>query len=203
MVNENIFRKLRTTLTRIYVILLAMLAILSTSKWENVQIAGSAFFLMGTFLVGVATVGRIWCSMYISGYKSKKLITIGPYSLCRNPLYFFSMLGGIGVGLATTTLTIPFLVLIVFAIYYPNVIQREQNRLSELHNDKYSDYCKKTPSFIPSFSRFNEPDEYVVNPVIFRRNIFDNLGFIWLVGVAQLIEGLHQAHVLPSVLSLY
>ncbi|MEJ2648879.1 MAG: isoprenylcysteine carboxylmethyltransferase family protein [Sedimentisphaerales bacterium] len=203
MDKPNIFRRLRTTLTRIYVILLAALAIVSTSKWQNFEIVGSVFFLIGTILVGVATIGRIWCSMYISGYKSKTLITIGPYSLCRNPLYFFSMLGGVGVGLATKTLTIPLLVLIVFALYYPNVIQGEQKRLSGLHNDKFDEYCKKTPCFLPSFSNFKEPEEYVVNPVIFRKNIFDNLGFIWLVGVAELIQGLHQAHVLPSLWSLY
>ncbi len=203
MVNDNIFRKLRTTLTRFYVIFLLILVIISQSKWKSDEITGSVFFLFGAILVGIATIGRIWCSMYISGYKSKNLVTIGPYSLCRNPLYFFSMLGGIGVGLATETLIIPLLVFVVFALYYPNVIQREQVRLSELHNSKYEEYCKKTPCFLPSFSLFNEPDEYVVNPRTFRRNIFDNLGFFWLVGFAQLIEGLHQANVLPSFFSLY
>ena len=203
MFNENIFRKLRTTLTKIYVVLLVILTLISKSKWDIFQIIGSSFFLVGAILVGIATIGRIWCSMYISGYKSKTLITMGPYSLCRNPLYFFSMLGGIGVGLATETLTIPLLVLIVFALFYPNVIQREQKRLSQLHNDKYTEYCDKTPCFIPSFSHFYEPDKYIVNPVTFRKNIFDNLGFVWLIGVAELIEGLHGSHILPVFLTLY
>ena len=200
MVIGNIFRKLRTPLTRIYVILLAFLAIVSTSKWD---ITGSFLFLSGTFLVGIATIGRVWCSMYISGYKSKSLITTGPYSLCRNPLYCFSFLGGVGVGLATETFTIPFLVIIVFVLYYPTVIQREQKRLSQLHNDKYKEYCDKTPCFLPSLSNFNEPAEYLSNPIIFRRSIFDNLGFIWLVGVARLISGLHHANIIPSYFSLY
>jgi protein-S-isoprenylcysteine O-methyltransferase Ste14 len=203
MVREDIFRKLRTTVTRLYVAFLVILAIISTSKWKSDEIAGSAFFLAGVVLVGIATVGRIWCSMYISGYKSKNLITIGPYSLCRNPLYFFSMLGGIGVGLTTETFTIPLLLLVVFALYYPNVIQREQKRLSELHNDKYTEYCKKTPCFLPSFLLFHEPKKYVMNPIIFRRSIFDNLWFIWLIGISELIDGLHQANALPSLFPLY
>lgn len=203
MVNGIIFRKMRTTLTRLYVIFLLILAIISTSKWKSDEITGSAFFLIGAILAGVATIGRIWCSMYISGYKSRNLITIGPYSLCRNPLYFFSMLGGIGVGLSTQTLTIPLLVLVVFALYYPNVIQREQKRLSELHNDKYEEYCKKTPCFLPSFNLFNEPNKYIMNPIIFRKSMFDNLWFIWLIGIAELIEGLHHVHALPSLFPLY
>lgn len=54
-------------------------------------------FLLGLLLVGVATVGRLWCSLYISGHENSELITTGPYSLSRNPLYFFSLPGFAGI----------------------------------------------------------------------------------------------------------
>ncbi|GIS42766.1 MAG: hypothetical protein Ct9H90mP15_08060 [Candidatus Neomarinimicrobiota bacterium] len=31
-------------------------------------------------------------SLYVEGFKTKKLITEGPYSMVRNPLYFFTVL---------------------------------------------------------------------------------------------------------------
>src|SRR5262245_44567857 len=37
------------------------------------------------FLLGAAT--RWWATLYIGGTKNKVLATMGPYSLCRNPLY--------------------------------------------------------------------------------------------------------------------
>jgi hypothetical protein len=123
--------------------------------------------------------------------------------MCRNPLYFFSLLGSLGVGLATETITIPVLILIGFTIYYPHVIKREQNRLIQQHGQEYEKYCDKTPCFIPSISLLSEPDEYVVKPRKFRRNLFDAMGFIWIVGILELIEGLHEANILPVLLNIY
>lgn len=204
MANLNIFRsKWRIILSRIFAVMLTVLILISTSRWESIGILSTIFFLFGAVLVGVATIGRIWCSLYISGYKSQTLVTTGPYSLCRNPLYFFSLLGSLGVGFATETLTIPILIMIGFAIYYPYVIKREHIRLNEVHGEKYRQYCAKIPNFIPSFKFFNEPDEYIVRPKFFRKNILDALGFIWIVGILELIEGLHEANILPVFFSIY
>jgi len=203
MLKENVFRKWRIILSRIYAGFLAVLIIFSTSKWETIGIISTIFFLLGILLVGIATVGRIWCALYISGYKSKTIISTGPYSLCRNPLYFFSFFGSLGVGLATETLLIPALIMIGFVLYYPYVIKKEENKLKDLYGKEYTDYCDRIPSFIPSFSHFVEPEEYIVRPKIFRKNIFDALGFIWIVGILELIEGLHEANILPSFLSIF
>jgi len=203
MAYEKIYRKWRITFSRLFAAALAVVILSSTSKWESIDLVSTVFFLSGAVLVGIATVGRLWCSLYISGYKSKSLVVAGPYSVCRNPLYFFSLLGGIGVGLATETLTIPLLILIGFVIYYPNVINREQKRLAELHGQTYQEYCKKTPCFLPSLSLLYEPDEYSVRPKLFRKNLFDALCFIWIVGILELIEGLHEAQILPVLFGLY
>ena len=42
--------------------------------------------------------------------------------MCRNPLYFFSSVGSIGVSCATETFTIPLLTALAFGIYYPSVM---------------------------------------------------------------------------------
>ena len=55
-----------------------------------------ALELFGVALLAVAAMGRIWCLIYIAGRKNKELCQLGPYSLCRNPLYLFSFVGVIG-----------------------------------------------------------------------------------------------------------
>lgn len=60
---------------------------------EGLEIFGYALLL-------VAAPGRIWCSIYIVGRKDEELCTDGPYSLVRNPLYAFSLLGLVGASSA-------------------------------------------------------------------------------------------------------
>ena len=203
MVSENIFRKLRITLTRIFSIIPIALICVSASYWEDIGIISTILFIIGIFLVGIATIGRVWSSLYISGYKSKTLLTSGPYSMCRNPLYFFSFIGSLGIGLSTETITITVLLMIGFVIYYPYVMKREYKRLISLHGDKYREYCEKTPVFLPSLSLLKEPEEYMVKPIIFRKNLFDAIYFIWIVGFIELIKGLHDANILPIIFRMY
>jgi protein-S-isoprenylcysteine O-methyltransferase Ste14 len=57
-------------------------------------------------LVAVATVGRLWCGIYVFGRKSKALCLDGPYSICRNPLYIFTFLGALGVAAASNRIVL-------------------------------------------------------------------------------------------------
>ena len=90
--------KVRIHISQIFSVLLVVIICLSENSWEyKAPFVTTVLFFFGAVLVGIASIGRLWCSIYIAGYKTKKLIAEGPYSMCRNPLYFFSFLGAIGV----------------------------------------------------------------------------------------------------------
>jgi len=199
----NIIRKKRILLTWGFVAVLAVLILFSNNRWEHIGVWSTIFFLMGAVLVGCATIGRLWCSLYISGHKDKSLIKTGPYSVCRNPLYFFSFLGAAGVGLATEMLTIPAIIIAAFVPYYAFVIKEEQKKLAKTYGEEFDDYCKTTPAFFPSFKLLNEPEEYNVKAKAFRKSLFDALWFIWLVGILELIESFHELGLIPVFIKLY
>ena len=174
------------------------------SKWIRLQpVLESANFLAGCFLAGIASLGRLWCAMYIAGYKTKHLVVEGPYSVSRNPLYFFSMIGGLGVGLATETFTIPVLVLAAFTWYYPYVIRHEEEKLRVRYGDKFEVYFRTVPRFWPKWSLLHEPEEYIVAPKTFRRHIFSALWFIWMIGILELIEMFRELGILSTYFTIY
>ncbi len=180
------------------------LLLTTTSYWETKSETFTfLLFFIGIILVAIASLGRMWCSLYIAGYKDEKLITSGPYSLCRNPLYFFSMLGIIGVGFSTETLTFPFILLFLFALYYPVVIHHEERRLEQFFGPTFIEYKQRVPSFFPKLSLLEEPRQYVVNPKVYRRHIYNALWFIWVVGFIEVIEGLREIGLLGSLWALY
>ena len=190
-------------MTWVFATAVGALILVSRSAWEESSLLSDLLFATGLLLVGVATVGRLWCSLYICGYKTNTLVTAGPYSVCRNPLYLFSLLGGAGVGLATETLTVTLILLVAFALYYPLVILAEERRLRATHGDDFERYAARTPRFWPSFAEIEEPEEYVVKPRRLRKAIFDAMGFIWMAGILEVIEALHEHNALPVFFRLY
>jgi protein-S-isoprenylcysteine O-methyltransferase Ste14 len=160
-------RKYRIFVSQLFAVVLVSLIVFSEGKLEFNELYGGILFLAGVILIGFATVGRLWCAVFIAGYKNNTLVRTGPYSISRNPLYFFSLLGAIGVGLTTETITAPILIAVFFSILYPFVILSEQKKLSKIYKEEFDDYCKTTPAFFPSFKLLKEPEEYTVKPIVF------------------------------------
>lgn len=194
---------IRIILSRIVAIAIFALICVSGSYWEQTnEVVSLVLFVIGIWLVAIASLGRMWCSLYIAGYKDMELITKGPYSLSRNPLYFFSLVGVVGIGFATETFTIPVILLIVFLGYYPFVIRGEEKRLHTIFGKKFVRYRESAPVLIPRSTKADEPETYVVNPKIFRQHLFSALWFVWIVGILELIEGVKEIGVLGSWLTL-
>jgi len=203
MAGKGIAERARTLLIRVTLIGVLVLLLLSDSYWRNSGSLLNVLFPLGVFLAAIGAVGRLWCSVYISGYKTNFLITDGPYAMTRNPLYFFSLIGVIGVALVTETLTLPIVLGAGFVFYYPSVVLGEEGRLAAIHGQDYQDYCQKTPRFFPSFSSLTEPEEYMVRPAIIRKSFIDAIWFIWGIGVIEVIKALHDAAILPVYFRLY
>ncbi len=198
------WERARTRLSKAVGLLLLLLAGMTESNWEqNHDAVATFFFGLGLLLVALACSGRIWCSLYLSGRKDRMLTTEGPYSLCRNPLYFCSALGALGIGFCTETLSYPLLFAAIFALYYPGIIQREEERLLQLFGEAYADYKRSTPRFLPSRKGLKEPPQYLVNPPLFRRHLINDTLFIFLAALLEFVEGLRHAGFAPSLLHLW
>ncbi len=157
---------------------------------------------LGLVLIGVCAFGRLWTLMYISGFKNRRVLTVGPYSIVRHPLYVFSLVGAIGIGLATERASVLALLLGVYAVIYPLVILAEERKLLARHGEAYRAYMARTPRFIPNLALLEEPAEYAVNAQRFRRAFADAMWFVWLYALLELVESLHEAGLLPALAAL-
>lgn len=180
----RVFSQHRIAVSRVFGFAFLAAVLLTGSRWQGTLVAELMFFV-GLMLAAVGMVGRIWCLVYSSGYKSSQLVTAGPYGVSRNPLYFFSFVGLVGIGLCTATLTLTVLVILFFWSVYPSVIDGEEEFLRAKFGARYADYCERTPRFFPSWKLFSEPDSYEVRPKTLRQSLG---GVLWFIGLPALLH---------------
>jgi len=193
----------RIRISQIFGVAFILVYTFSEKKLNGVSAVTETMTVIGILLMIVAIVGRLWCAQYIAGRKTDSLVTEGIYSICRNPLYFFSLTGAIGTGLFTESLVLSLAVPIVFSVIYPITIRNEEKKLLEIHGDAYRNYMSSVPRFIPKWSLFHEPYEYMVNTKIFRREMVDTLAFPGIFLLLEIIEELADAGVIKTFFSLY
>ncbi len=172
-----------------------------SSPYSGLSYLDLAVDFSAFILVITAAFGRLWALAYISGHKTKDLITEGPYSMVRNPLYFFSLIGAVGIGIMTNNVLVFGLIVILFGLYYPFVIRAEENHLREVHGEEFDEYREKTPMFFPRPSLFREPSHYTIDTRLFRRAFFSVMWFPLLFMVLIVIERLHHTGFLPVLLT--
>ncbi|KPA13484.1 nickel-cobalt-cadmium resistance protein [Candidatus Magnetomorum sp. HK-1] len=198
----NFFVKNRILCTRLISIMILLLVLFTSHSWNENSFWDMSIQWIGYGLIVIATLGRIWCFVYISGYKDDQLIMLGPYSLVRNPLYFFSFTGALGLGLASENLLALILIMMLFCILYPAVVDEEESKLQERYGQLFDDYQQKTPRWIPSLKNFQEPEEYLVKPRIFFKAMLESMWFMWFYMILQIIEQLHHLDVIPVIFNI-
>ena len=137
------------------------------------------------FTAGLAI--RLWATLYIGGRKAKGVVEQGPYSVCRNPLYWGTLFVVVSQilllksGIVAAGLVIPVL------IYMCGVVPAEEAYLAEKLGDKYLGYCSRVPRWWPRFSQYKSPETIHLNVRGLRAECVRILGWIWLPFVVQTV----------------
>jgi protein-S-isoprenylcysteine O-methyltransferase Ste14 len=197
--------RIRTRLSRVAGLLVFCFFALCGSKWDAVWsgVIKEVLAFAGLSLVSIAACGRLWCMLYIAGYKTQKLVIAGPYSFCRNPLYLFSLIGSIGMGMGSSTFTVPLIFIVAFSLYYPLTVKKEEDRLLLIHGEAYKTYCAMTPRYWPSFKYFNEPEQYTLDPLIFRKHVGNAVLWVFLFGLWEIFEYMRLEKWIPTLFNVW
>ena len=154
--------KYRMYFLRVCILLLIVLSITNNDfrayTLEITTIESLQMSILGFVLVVFGSFGRIWASLYIEGNKTKNLVTSGPFSMVRNPLYFFSLIMLLGFSLALKAIYLPLALLLIFVLFHVPTIANEERKLRKNHGDKFESYTKSTPRLIPNIFKYKRPD---------------------------------------------
>jgi protein-S-isoprenylcysteine O-methyltransferase Ste14 len=189
------YEKLRINLLRgMFLLLLPILVIVHAPLSETFP--GELMENLGLVLIVGGVLGRAWSILYIGGHKNRKVITDGPYSLCRHPLYLFSTIAVLGFGMMLQSVLLVVVLTGVFggALYY-NAL-REEERLRRMFGPDYDRYARTTPAIIPAIGNFHTKEEVTFSVSQLRQNFWDATVFVALIPLAEILE---WGHSLPGV----
>ncbi|MBM3554436.1 MAG: isoprenylcysteine carboxylmethyltransferase family protein [Alphaproteobacteria bacterium] len=193
--SREILLKARIRHTRLLALALVPGFLVTRGAWE-----GWTHFVLawlGVGLIALCVLGRAYASAFVGGKKNYEVVADGPFSVVRNPLYVFSFIGVIGIGLTTGSVGWAVILGSLFAVYYPAVVEREEAHLTEIFGEAYTAYRAATPRWIPDFSRWRAPDTVSLNPVFLYRTMRDGAWFFVAPPVLAAIRILQDQGTLP------
>lgn len=156
----------------------------------------------GVMLILIGIFGRLWSTLYIGGRKSVEVVTVGPYSVTRNPLYLFSAVAAAGVGAQTGSLWVAGALALLCALAFQVVIRREERYLLGRLGTAYSDYLQLVPRFVPNPFIYRDNPVVCFEPRLLRRTLVDGLVFFVSIPFFEALEWGQQTGTLPVLLNL-
>jgi len=173
--------RLRTTFA-IYLALVAATPLVGPR--EIASGLGHLLGIAGFACVTLACLGRIWCSLFIAGHKDETLVTSGPYAYCRHPLYSFSIVGALGLGLASKSLLLGALVVLFVAGLLTYAASCEEQFLEDAFPEEFKAYVAATPNmWWPAPRKKPLPVQLDVRPAVFWKSFLDAGSFfvLWVL----------------------
>lgn len=159
--------------------------------------------ISGIVLAFICIVGRMWSILYVGAKKNLELVMTGPYSMTRNPLYFFSTIGAVGIGLMYGSLLVALLLgLSVYAVLSVTAA-KEAEYLRTMFGPAYDVYAQRTPMFWPKIALYEDTQEVIFSPKALKRTLLDALPFLAVFPIIETIEYLQETGVLPVLFRLF
>lgn len=157
---------------------------------------------VGIFLIFFAIFGRTWCALHISGSKNARIVDTGPYSLVRNPLYVFSLVGTAGVGAQTSSLVVAAVFTVVIAIVFAVVVRKEEAYLCAKFGPVYEEYRQRVPRFFPSFAAYKDVSRLTIDLRLVRRTFIESCYFLVAIPAFDTLELARDYGWIPHILHL-
>lgn len=166
-------------------------------SWADIlaETVGWPLFIAGATL-------RFWATLYVGGRKREMVVSDGPYSVCRNPLYIGSLLLALSAGLFVQSVTFAAGVGLTALGYMLVTVPVEERFLSERLGEEYQAYCRRVPRYLPRLSAFRTSGRVEVDVQALTREASKAVGWIWIPMIAEVVTRLRMLPWWPHWFSL-
>lgn len=183
-------------------LLLGLLVLVATSERSASGFAGLLLQLTGLVCVACAALGRVWCSVFIAGYKDAELVRAGPYSALRHPLYALSLLAMLGIGLTTRSAALTVALLVVFAAIHARAAREEDRLLRSAHGEAFERYAATVDAFRPRWSAYRVPQALEIRPRVLWKAFLDAGTLLGVWALLVLADALQRDAFTPTWMTL-
>lgn len=194
--------KARQYHSRIFAVAVVLLLLVSKPYFAPGNFIHTLFLWLGYTLVIFGAFGRVYCSAFIGGRKNDEVVRSGPFSVVRNPLYVFSFIATVGVGMQSGMLIILVILVSAFVLYYPMVVAKEEAFLENKFGEAYVKYKREVPRWKPDMGLWSEPEQIDAKPKFLRHTMLDAAIFFLPLPCFIIINTLQVNEILPSWLTL-
>jgi protein-S-isoprenylcysteine O-methyltransferase Ste14 len=157
----------------------------------NQDVDSTPLWLSGAALVLAGEALRLWAVHHIgviSRTRSDRLgplVSTGPFSLTRNPLYLGNVALWVGFAVSARLLWLVPLILVVLGLEYHAIVRWEEHLLTARLGDSYRAYSARVPRWAPSWVSIklaSSPGEYS-----WRETIFSERGTLVAIAAGYLL----------------
>lgn len=196
------YQAMRRLVLAILVIVLLTALLFGQSVFPPDTTMHETIEMVGVLLIFLGIVGRLWSTLYIGGRKSEEVVSGGPYSMTRNPLYVFSTMAAAGVGAQMGSILAMLGFGLLCAAAFHIVILREEKFLRQMFGAPYEAYMARVPRFLPNPSLYDEGDTGSFRPKLLLTTLLDGLVFLAAMPFFESIDTMQQSGVLPVLFRL-
>ncbi len=187
LIKHSFWYQWRSVITSACLLTCLALGLMSAPRVLEGTLAAWGLNAVGWTLFTAGVAIRLWATLYIGGRKAKGVVELGPYSICRNPLYWGTLLVVVSQVLLLKSGIFAVGMVIPMLIYMLGVVPAEEAYLTEKLGDEYLGYCSRVPRWWPRFSQYTSPEVIDLNVRGLRAECVRILGWIWLPFVVQTV----------------
>ncbi|MDP2698692.1 isoprenylcysteine carboxylmethyltransferase family protein [Thalassospira sp.] len=195
--------RLRKYALRLGGVALFALIVFTQAYWHHSTAIHDMIRAVGFVAIAICIFGRGWCALYIGGRKKTELVTTGPYSICRNPLYMFSFIGAFGAGAQSGSILIACACLLVCVGVFRPVVLLEEKVLMQTFGRAYRVYCNTVPRFRPTWYRWRDVSDITCRPALFVRTVRDACWFVVAIPLCEAVKMAQDSGWIKPLVTLF